>query len=106
MVKKVNLGSTKRYGTRYGPRNKEKMAILEKGHRGRHKCPFCNYNKVVRLSSRGIWQCKKCNTKFSGKAYTFEQTSKAIITAPVTEEEETKTEEEFVEETDDKTEVA
>jgi len=70
MTEKTSLGSTKRYGTRYGPRNKEKVSILEQQHRGKHKCPFCNYEKVIRLS-RGIWQCEKCNIKFAGKAYTF-----------------------------------
>ena len=70
MAKKLKLGSTKRFGPRYGSRNKEKIAALEKEHRGRRKCPFCNYVKVRRLS-KGIWQCEKCNTKFAGKAYTF-----------------------------------
>ncbi|MBW2997234.1 50S ribosomal protein L37ae [Candidatus Woesearchaeota archaeon] len=76
MAKKLKLGSTKRFGPRYGSRNKEKIAALEKEHRGRRKCPFCNYIKVKRLS-KGIWQCEKCNAKFAGKAYTFATAKKA-----------------------------
>ncbi|MBW2972221.1 50S ribosomal protein L37ae [Candidatus Woesearchaeota archaeon] len=77
MAKKTSLGSTKRFGVRYGRRNREKVAILEKEHRGKHKCPFCNYLKVTRLS-RGIWQCGKCNAKFAGKAYTYSTSKKAV----------------------------
>ena len=70
MAKKVKFGSSKRYGPRYGQRNKDKVAALEKEHRGRHKCPYCNYIKARRLS-KGIWHCEKCKAKFAGKAYTF-----------------------------------
>ncbi|MBN1544793.1 hypothetical protein JW898_05030 [Candidatus Woesearchaeota archaeon] len=77
MTKKTNLGSTKRFGVRYGRRNREKVAILEKEHRGKRKCPFCNYVQVTRLS-RGIWQCGKCNAKFTGKAYTLETSKKGV----------------------------
>jgi len=76
MAKKVNLGSTKRFGPRYGRRNKDKIASLENEHRGRSKCPYCNYVKVRRLS-RGIWQCEKCNAKFAGRAYTFTSPKKS-----------------------------
>ena len=77
MAEKEKLGSMKRFGTRYGPRNKKKVAAIEKLHRGRHKCPFCNYVKVTRLS-KGIWQCEKCNAKFTGKAYTYTSPKKVI----------------------------
>jgi large subunit ribosomal protein L37Ae len=70
MAKKIRLGSVKRFGARYGAKRKEKIAIVEKEHRGRRKCPFCNYVKVKRLS-KGIWHCEKCNAKFAGRAYTF-----------------------------------
>ncbi|MFC1742037.1 50S ribosomal protein L37ae [Nanoarchaeota archaeon] len=77
MAKKVKLGSTKRYGPRYGRRNKDKVASLEKEHRGRHKCPYCAYVKVVRLA-KGIWACQKCGAKFAGKAYTYDQVKRSI----------------------------
>ena len=81
MAKKVKLGSIKRFGPRYGRRNKEKVALLEKEHRRRRKCPYCNYVKVKRLS-RGIWECDKCNAKFAGKAYTFEVRKKKSLIVP------------------------
>ena len=69
MAEKINkLKSAKRFGTRYGPRNKEKFAIAEMSQRTLQTCPFCKKDKVKRLSA-GIWECRKCNAKFSGKAY-------------------------------------
>jgi large subunit ribosomal protein L37Ae len=101
MAKKTNLGSAKRFGPRYGRRNKEKVAVLEMQHRGRHKCPFCNYLKLKRFSV-GIWQCEKCKAKFAGKAYTSEMSKKSANEAlkeeptllEATEEQQTEQEEE------------
>ena len=58
-----------RYGTRYGRRNREKVALIEVEHKKKHKCPHCNYPKVSRIST-GIWHCEKCNKKFTSRAYT------------------------------------
>ncbi len=68
MAKKSKFGSMKRFGPRYGRRNKEKAAALEQEYRFKHDCPFCNYKKLKRLSA-GIWECEKCGEKFAGKAY-------------------------------------
>jgi len=68
MAKKSKFGSMKRFGPRYGRRNKEKAAALEEEYRFKHVCPFCNYKKLTRLSA-GIWKCEKCEEKFAGKAY-------------------------------------
>lgn len=70
MAKKATFGSTKRFGPRYGRRNRDKVGFLEKSSRSLHKCPFCHYEKAGRLSA-GIWQCTKCDSKFTGKAYTI-----------------------------------
>lgn len=99
MAKKAKLGSTNRYGARYGAKNKEKVASLEKQYRKRRKCPFCNYVKVRRVSA-GIWQCEKCNAKFAGKAYTFitPKTSKEIVNEELEKAEEIEDPEEMLEE--------
>ncbi len=57
-----------RFGPRYGKRNRDKYASIEKIHRSTHKCPYCHYTAVRRLSA-GIWECRKCNATFTGKAY-------------------------------------
>lgn len=61
-----------RYGTRYGRRNREKVALLEVEQKKRHKCPRCNFHMVRRLSV-GIWQCQKCNAKFTSRAYNVQK---------------------------------
>ena len=66
------LGSAKRFGARYGRRLKHKFAKVEAIQKQKHKCPYCKYNKVKRISS-GIWYCRKCDAKFTAKAYTVKQ---------------------------------
>ena len=62
------LGSVKRFGPRYGRKPKLKFSKIEAEQRKLHKCPYCSKVAVKRLAV-GIWQCRKCNIKFSGKAY-------------------------------------
>jgi large subunit ribosomal protein L37Ae len=57
-----------RYGTRYGRTIRERLADIEAGYRGKHKCPQCNYTTVTRKAA-GIWQCSKCNVKFTSRAF-------------------------------------
>jgi len=66
VTKKV--GSTGRYGVRYGKRLKSKILAIEKIQKKDQKCPYCHRVTVKRVSA-GIWQCKKCDTKFTSKAY-------------------------------------
>ena len=70
--KKMTNKKTKsagRYGSRYGRKKRSKVASVESKQKGWHKCPYCNKDRVKRVST-GIWQCRKCNTKFAGGAYT------------------------------------
>jgi len=61
--------STKRFGSRYGRRVRLKFGLIERQYLKKQKCPYCNKMGVKKLSA-GIWQCTKCNSKFTGKAYT------------------------------------
>ncbi len=70
--KKVGLGSVKRFGARYGRKPKIKFSTIETEQRKLHKCPYCSKVAVKRLAL-GIWQCKKCEAKFAGKAYSVER---------------------------------
>ena len=63
------LGSTKRFGSRYGRSGKHKLLKIEIQQKKLYKCPACHKLKAKRLSA-GIWQCTKCNAKFANKAYT------------------------------------
>ncbi|MBI2662810.1 50S ribosomal protein L37ae, partial [Candidatus Woesearchaeota archaeon] len=46
------------------------FAQIETEQRSKHKCPYCNKQSVKRLAM-GIWQCSKCNNKFTAKAYSL-----------------------------------
>lgn len=60
--------STKRFGARYGAKLRKKLAVIEKQQKSSYKCPYCNYDKVKRVFV-GVWHCKKCDAKFTSKAY-------------------------------------
>ncbi len=62
------VGSTGRFGVRYGKRIRQLVLDIEKKQKIKHKCPFCKKLTVRRLA-KGIWFCKKCDKKFAGKAY-------------------------------------
>lgn len=67
--KQLNIGKGGRFGARYSRRLRDKVAIIAAEKRASTKCPYCNYDAVKRLAA-GIWFCKKCSSKFAGKAYT------------------------------------
>lgn len=68
MGRKKKIGSAGRFGSRYGKKVREKIAEIEKIEKQRHICPKCGLPHVTRVSA-GIWQCKKCGTKFAGLSY-------------------------------------
>ncbi len=79
IMAKKTLGSAKRFGPRYGKTVKGKVAKIEAEQRKLHKCPYCAYVKVKRVAA-GIWQCRKCGAKFTGKAYSPQKRKLAIKT--------------------------
>ncbi len=72
MAKKKLKLSTKRFGPRYGPRLKNKNAQIEAVQRSKQTCPYCKKQAVKRMST-GIWHCRKCDKKFTGKAYSIKE---------------------------------
>ena len=69
MTKTSKVGSTGRFGVRYGRKIKENIRKIEKIQKQKHICPNCRNKNVVRVAV-GIWKCKKCGIKFAGGAYT------------------------------------
>jgi len=66
MTKKV--GSAGRFGSRYGRKIRNKIIAVEKKQKAKQKCPYCSKTSVKRIS-KGIYNCTKCNSKFTGRAY-------------------------------------
>lgn len=60
------VGSTGRYGSRYG--TKTKKVVLEIEQKKTKTCPYCERDALKRMAA-GVWYCKKCKTKFAGGAY-------------------------------------
>ncbi len=87
MVKKQAVGFSKTYGARYGPRIRDAVAALEVSARSEYKCPYCNYVQVKRVTT-GVWQCKKCNNKFTGRAYSADKKFASPYALETTTEEE------------------
>ena len=74
MTLEKKLGRARRFGARCGRKLKLKFAAIESDQKKQYKCPYCNVMKVKRLSV-GIWNCKKCSSKFTGKAYSLFKTT-------------------------------
>ncbi len=69
MAKTKKHGSIKRFGPRYGRKLKNRLGAIEGARKKLDKCPYCLKKGVKRLSV-GIWRCDKCESKFTGRAYT------------------------------------
>ncbi len=69
MSKTKKVSSAGRYGVRYGLKIRKQLVEIEKVQKAKHKCPFCSKVGKIKRTSKGIWECGKCNTKFAAKTY-------------------------------------
>ncbi|MHA2271151.1 MAG: 50S ribosomal protein L37Ae [Candidatus Hodarchaeales archaeon] len=70
-MKTKKVGSTGRFGTRYGSTLRKRTLRVEQELKVWHKCPSCSSSRVKRASI-GIWICRFCGHKFTGGAYSPE----------------------------------
>jgi large subunit ribosomal protein L37Ae len=59
--------SAGRFQARYGAKVRKKVKEIEELQRKKQKCIFCD-GTAARLAY-GIYKCKSCGKKFTGKAY-------------------------------------
>ncbi|MDD3160160.1 MAG: 50S ribosomal protein L37ae [Candidatus ainarchaeum sp.] len=82
MVKTKKVRSTGRFGSRYGVGIKKRVLKVEDKQNSLTPCPFCGFDRIKRESA-GLYNCTKCNAKFTGGAYVVEtligKTVKKII---------------------------
>lgn len=67
-TKKVK--SAGRFGARYGRKLRKRVTDIEAEQKKKHTCPYCSKTGSVKRLASGIWNCKKCGSKFTSKAYT------------------------------------
>jgi large subunit ribosomal protein L37Ae len=72
------VGSTGRFGPRYGTRTKKVIREIEKLQRKKHMCPKCERYTLKRVAA-GIWECKKCGAKIAGGAYLPKSPAEKIL---------------------------
>lgn len=68
MGRTKKVGSSGKFGPRYGMRVRRKWLEVDKVQRAFYQCPVCKKVAVKRVAS-GIWECGRCGAKFSGGAY-------------------------------------
>ena len=68
MGRTKKVGTTGRFGTRYGSTIRKRVKKIESTSKSSHKCPSCESIKVKR-ESVGIWTCKFCGYRFAGGAW-------------------------------------
>ncbi|MBW3020811.1 50S ribosomal protein L37 [Candidatus Woesearchaeota archaeon] len=69
----VKTKNIKGFGARYGRKVRNKLGKFLSLKNKEKKCPYCSAMKVKRVAS-GIWECTKCESKFTGRAYDSNKT--------------------------------
>jgi len=65
-TKKVK--SAGRFGSRYGLRVRKRVVAIESKQRKKQECIYCGKLAAKRVAY-GIYECKACGKKFTGRAY-------------------------------------
>lgn len=91
--------TVKRFGARYGRKIRYKVAKIEEELKKKHKCPYCSSLRAKRIAA-GIWGCRKCGAKFTGKAYSIAK--RVTFEEEIPEESKEAQKEEKAEEAEDK----
>lgn len=73
-TKKAGLSG--KYGPRYGVKIRKQVNAIEGAKKRAYECPRCKHVAVRRVST-GIWQCRRCDLKFAGGAYSPNISSRA-----------------------------
>lgn len=66
--KTKKVGSTGRFGSRYGAKLRRRVLDIERRRSEPQRCPSCATRALAR-EAVGLWKCKKCGLSFAGGAY-------------------------------------
>jgi large subunit ribosomal protein L37Ae len=68
MARTKKVGSTGRFGPRYGAKLRRRVLDIEKKRHEPNRCPACA-TKALKRKAVGLWKCSKCDLLFAGGAY-------------------------------------
>lgn len=68
MGRTKKVGSTGRFGVRYGAKLRRRVLDIEKRRHEPNRCPACA-TKALKRKAVGLWKCSKCDLLFAGGAY-------------------------------------
>ena len=68
MARTKKVGSTGRYGSRYGAKLRRRVLDIDNRRKEPTRCPSCA-TKALKRKAVGLWECTKCNLLFAGGAY-------------------------------------
>ena len=69
MTRTKKVGSTGRFGPRYGAKLRRRVLDIEKRRNEPHRCPSCATKGSLKREAAGLWRCKKCDLLFAGGAF-------------------------------------
>ena len=72
MGKTKKVGISGKFQARYGSVVRKRYRQIMEKMKGKIKCPRCQTKGSVHRISTGIWNCKKCDARFTGGAYYIE----------------------------------
>ena len=64
------VGSTGWMGPRYGIRIRRRVLEIDRERKRNAPCPRCSTVTLHRVAS-GVFECRRCGTRFASNAYTF-----------------------------------
>ena len=68
MARTKKVGSTGRFGPRYGAKLRRRVLDIEKKRNEPTRCPSCA-TRALKRKAVGLWNCTKCDLLFAGGAY-------------------------------------
>lgn len=68
MARTKKVGSTGRFGSRYGAKLRRRVLDIDNRRKEPTRCPACA-TKALKRQAVGLWKCSKCDLLFAGGAY-------------------------------------
>ena len=68
LARTKKVGSTGRFGSRYGAKLRRRVLDIEKKRNEPTRCPSCA-TRALKRQAVGLWKCSKCDLLFAGGAY-------------------------------------